>query len=235
MSGSALSSWALSDDPSKYASELAEKLNCTVPDDLEMEHESIFNCLRHVPIEDILEIDISTPRFRKRFSPSVDGVTIEPGHRETLITRKDQISMYPTLFGVVGNEALYDFNEGMIHNGIESSERSKILRTYIRNSFLYHLQEIYATIENEYTDWQRPVEHPANIRDATLQALGDAQYVAPLVEVGKQISIGNPKTWFYVFNHISKNSDYPEVSRVKRASIRIIILYSLPPMIDLIN
>ena len=46
----------------------------------------------------------------------------------------------------------------------------------------------------EYTDWQSPTQHPASIRDKTLEALNDAQYVAPLVEV----------IWYYVYTvHLS--------------------------------
>lgn len=84
---------------------------------------------------------------------------------------------------------------------------------------------------NEYTDWERTVQHPVNIRDSCVQALSDAQYVAPLVQMGdlftlrhtKKISSPHsiamfesdkepvPKTYFYVFDYQSKDSDYPQV------------------------
>jgi len=35
---------------------------------------------------------------------------------------------------------------------------------------------------NEYTDWERTAVHPVNTRDATVAALSDAQFVAPLVQ-----------------------------------------------------
>ena len=35
---------------------------------------------------------------------------------------------------------------------------------------------------NEYTDWNRPVEHPVNILDSTVDILGDALRVSSIVE-----------------------------------------------------
>ncbi len=40
------------------------------------------------------------------------------------------------------------------------------------------------TLINEYTDWNRPIEHPINLLDATADILGDALVVAPIVETG---------------------------------------------------
>jgi hypothetical protein len=35
--------------------------------------------------------------------------------------------------------------------------------------------EILAASIHEYTDWERPVQHPISVRDETLDALADAQ------------------------------------------------------------
>jgi hypothetical protein len=35
--------------------------------------------------------------------------------------------------------------------------------------------EILAAAIHEYTDWERPVQHPISVRDETLDALTDAQ------------------------------------------------------------
>ena len=45
-------------------------------------------------------------------------------------------------------------------------------------------QSIFLTLMNEYTDWNRPVEHPVNLLDSTVDILGDALRVAPLIESG---------------------------------------------------
>lgn len=35
---------------------------------------------------------------------------------------------------------------------------------------------------NEYTDWNRPIEHPINLLDSTADILGDALIVAPIID-----------------------------------------------------
>lgn len=60
--------------------------------------------------------------------------------------------------------------------------------------------------------FQNPTRHPVNIRDQTLEALGDALYVAPVVETGDYHSSLNAKSWFYVFEYQTKNSFYKQVT-----------------------
>lgn len=71
---------------------------------------------------------------------------------------------YDLMVGVTRAEAFFSFNSEDIQYGIEADRRAKILRTYVRNTYSFHLNEIFATIINEYTDWERPVQHPINIR-----------------------------------------------------------------------
>lgn len=71
---------------------------------------------------------------------------------------------YDMLAGVTRAEAYFAFNSEDVQYGIEADRRSKILRTYVRNTYSFHLNEILATIVNEYTDWERPIQHPINIR-----------------------------------------------------------------------
>ena len=87
-------------------------------------------------------------------------------------------------------------------------------------------------VVNEYTDWERTVQHPVNTKDACVQALSDAQFVAPLVQTGDLFTLRHtkkpnnphiapipesekeplPKTYFYVFDYQMKDGDYPQVS-----------------------
>lgn len=48
--------------------------------------------------------------------------------------------------------------------GLEEEQRNRLLRTYIRNAFSFHLNEIFSAVRNEYTDWDKPIQHPINIR-----------------------------------------------------------------------
>ena len=89
--------------------------------------------------------------------------------------------------------------------------------------FRYHLSEILATIVNEYTDWERPVQHPINIRDETLEALSDAQYVAPVVHTADLHSSARRNSYLYVFDYQTKFGDYQQVPYV----IILIILLNL--------
>lgn len=94
---------------------------------------------------------IAIIHFYSLHSPTVDHIIL-------LFCR------YDVLIGVTRAEAYFAFNFEDVQYGIEADRRSKILRTYVRNTYRYHLNEILATIVNEYTDWERPIQHPINIR-----------------------------------------------------------------------
>ncbi|KAK6633289.1 hypothetical protein RUM44_003890 [Polyplax serrata] len=246
LSGSALSSWALVEDPVTFATKLARQVNCSLPQDLLREHEKIVDCLREVPLEDLQKADVVAPTYLSTFGPSVDGVVIKTDFQKDMLTyfvpgdgvssftssqiktKRSEASMlgipttgtnrYDLLFGVVTSEALFRFSAADVSNGFEGERRDKIIRTYVRNAYTYHLSEIFYTVVNEYTDWERTVMHPINTRDAAIAALGDAQFVAPLIRTGDLLSSrgainsGGPgtKTWFYVFDYQTKDGDYPQ-------------------------
>ncbi|XP_013163300.1 PREDICTED: neuroligin-4, X-linked-like [Papilio xuthus] len=243
LSGSALSSWALVEDPVGYSIQLAKQSNCTLPDDIVKDHELIVDCLREVPLNELMSADINTPSYLTAFGPSVDGVVVKTDYAKELLTffipndlqgftsvsgvnnfkadkrAGDRIfgirggqNKYDLLFGVVTSEALWKFSAQDIQNGFEGERRDRIIRTYVRNAYTYHLSEIFFTIVNEYTDWERTVQHPINTRDAAVLALSDAQYVAPLVQTGDFLSSTEtgPSTFFYVFDYQTKDGDYPQ-------------------------
>ncbi|XP_076254918.1 neuroligin-4, Y-linked-like [Rhynchophorus ferrugineus] len=244
LSGSALSSWALVEDPVNYAVKLAKEVNCTIPEDVGKDHEQIVDCLRETQLEQLLEADVTPPAYLSAFGPSVDGVVIKADFAKELVTyfkpqdlqsfvgpvnanmKRSEATLVPKgsnpydlLFGVVTSEALWRFSSNDIQAGFEGERRDKIIRTYVRNAYTYHLSEIFFTIVNEYTDWERTVQHPINTRDACVAALSDAQFVAPLVQTGDLLSAKppqpgqestNPKTFFYVFDYQTKEGDYPQ-------------------------
>lgn len=238
LSGSALSSWALVEDPVYSAMRLARQVNCSVPDDLYRDHEEIVDCLRDVPLGDLIRNDVPPPAYLSSFGPSVDGVVIKTDFREDLLThflpdrpglsfnaKRSQESLganrYDLMFGVVTSEALWRFSSTDIQGGFDFERRDKILRTYVRNAYVYHLSEIFLTVVNEYTDWERTVVHPINTRDATVGALSDAQFVAPVVQTGDLLSTlptletpapSNTRSFFYVFDYQTKDGDYPQVN-----------------------
>ncbi|XP_044249940.1 neuroligin 4-like isoform X2 [Drosophila takahashii] len=147
---------------------------------------------------------------------------------------------YDVLFGVVTGESIWRFSAHDIQNGFEGDRRDKIIRTYVRNAYNYHLNEIFYTIVNEYTDWDRTSQHPINTRDTAVAALSDAQFVAPIVRAGDILAANSPppvsssspagssganaaastsaggstqpsgRCYFYVFDYQTKDGDYPQ-------------------------
>lgn len=221
MSGSAYSSWALVEDPLIYALKLAKEVNCSIPEDLIKNHETIVDCLRDVSLDELLSADIQPPSFLSAFGPSVDGVTIRPGRTnqdmdDSSKGGKRSNVPFDLMFSVVTGEALWKFSASDIQNGFEGDHRDKIIRTYVRNAYNFHLSEIFYTIVNEYTDWERTNQHPIITRDAAVSALSDAQYVAPLLHTGDQVASQtvndgeSSKVFFSVFDYQTKDGDYPQ-------------------------
>lgn len=57
---------------------------------------------------------------------------------------------YDVLFGVVTGESIWRFSAHDIQNGFEGERRDKIIRTYVRNAYNYHLNEIFYTVSTCY-------------------------------------------------------------------------------------
>lgn len=141
LSGSALSSWALVEDPVPYAMGLAKQLNCTAgPDAAAGDPEPVVDCLREVPLDRLMAADVTLPTYLSAFGPSVDGVVVRSNYQEDVAAsllpefdgygagstvafgaRKFQrfefgagVSRYDLLFGVVTSEALWRFSSNDI-------------------------------------------------------------------------------------------------------------------------
>ncbi|XP_024081737.1 neuroligin-4, Y-linked-like [Cimex lectularius] len=235
MSGSANAPWSLTRQPWKYARQLARHANCS----WDQSHAHLLKCLRERPLDLLMSTQVESSPFSTTFGPSVDGVVIdtplerqtnligganggkwsnsrtrEPGQghewgssRKSLVTK---LSRYDLLLGVVKAEAFLAFTGDDVQYGIEPDRRTNILRTFVKSTYRYHLSEILATIVNEYTDWERPVQHPINIRDETLEALSDAQYVAPIVHTADLHSSARRNSFLYVFDYQTKFGDYQQ-------------------------
>lgn len=68
------------------------------------------------------------------------------------------------MLGMTTMESYNDFSSTDIQYGLEEEQRNKVMRTFVRNAFTFHLNEIFSAIRNEYTDWDKPIQHPINIR-----------------------------------------------------------------------
>ncbi|XP_043471342.1 neuroligin-4, Y-linked-like [Leptopilina heterotoma] len=225
MSGSALSPWALIRGADKYATHLSKHLNCS---ETGSDSPTLLQCLRNVPLDTLLSVPIQELKFAPAFGPSIDGVVITPGDSDdqswdseidtintlyNILFRKDvvtKLSRYDLMVGVVRTEAYLSLTADDAQYGIEADRRIKMLREFVHNTYTYHQTEILATIINEYTDWEKPVQHPVNIRDETLEALGDANVVAPTTKTADLHSQTHRNSYLYVFDYQTKFGDYPQ-------------------------
>ena len=74
--------------------------------------------------------------------------------------------------GVTEGDAYPELSHRQASEGISIKERNRIFRTFVRNSYHHHLQEIYLAMAKEYTDWGNPSQHPIevnNIRSLIIQ------------------------------------------------------------------
>ncbi|XP_076312500.1 neuroligin-4, X-linked-like [Tachypleus tridentatus] len=204
-SGSVLSPWATAPEAVTYTRHLARVLGCPFED-----HALLVACMRQQSLSDIMRVQLLVPEHLTAFGPTVDGIVI-PNDPELLLRNyPDVYSQYELLAGVTRNEFYHHFSSRDEKYGIEPERRDKLIRTLVRNVCTYHLQEIFLTIINEYTDWAKTVQHPMNIRQNTANALGDALIVAPLIRLVNYHSKANSRTFFYVFGHQTEHGDYPE-------------------------
>lgn len=123
----------------------------------------------------------------------------------------DTFIKVPLILGVSTTESNLDFNANDIQYGFEEDHRNRILRTFIRNAYVYHLNEIFSAVRNEYTDWDKPILHPIIIRDSTMEALSDGHTVAPLMRIAFYHARRGAKTFFYHFSHQTKDNSLLQV------------------------
>ncbi|XP_064079174.1 neuroligin-4, X-linked-like isoform X1 [Macrobrachium nipponense] len=205
MSGSALSPWASVREPVHYAIETATQLGCAVPNDLYHNYEKLLHCLRDKSVDQILKVDLKVPEYAAAVGPSVDGVTIKPDwmHQHSKMGKEGRTPV-DLLLGMTTANILELFNEDEVQHGFSMDYRERLLRTFVRNNYRFHLQEIMLAITAEYTDWSRAEQHPYNIRDLTAEALHDANIVSPVSMLASQLYTTSRTTYLYVLDHISE-------------------------------
>lgn len=216
LSGSGLSPWALQRDPLYVKRKVAEHTGChgdLVEDDLAP-------CLRLKPLNQLLNVAVDPPRFLPGFAPFIDGTillnpTSAPSGSSTVASSVGfELADFPDrnlLFGLTSTESYLDLSAQDLEFGFNETRRDRILRTYVRNSYYFHLNEIFSTLKNEYTDWERPTQNPLSVRDATLEVLSDGHTAAPLIRIGYLHSLRGGKTFFLHFLHQGSERDFPQV------------------------
>ncbi|GIY54563.1 neuroligin-3 [Caerostris darwini] len=206
-SGSAFSPWALAHESMTFTRHVARKLACPV-----LDHPALVRCMRQRPLSEIMRVQLMVPAYLTAFGPMVDGFVIPADPEQMLLNPHPEVAAAPkmdVLMGVTKIESYFFFGASEERYGIEGPRRDRILRTLVRNLFTFHLQEIFLTIVNEYTDWSKPVQHPMNILDGTIEALTDALVVAPTVSSANLLSKMSHRTYLYVFSSPIEDNGFP--------------------------
>ncbi|XP_006561626.1 neuroligin 5 isoform X1 [Apis mellifera] len=207
-SGSALSPWASVHDPNDLRLKVGEQIGCSTEND-----EDIADCLRGVPLRELMAVELPEIRFVPRIGPGLPVDQNNPDPGLDMERASDTFIKVPLILGVSTTESNLDFNENDIQYGFEEDHRNRILRTFIRNAYVYHLNEIFSAVRNEYTDWDKPILHPIIIRDSTMEALSDGHTVAPLMRIAFYHARRGAKTYFYHFSHQTKESGMLQITR----------------------
>ncbi|XP_046412714.1 neuroligin-1 isoform X1 [Neodiprion lecontei] len=211
LGGSALSSWAIQRDPLSVKRRVAEQSECSG----DVETDDIAPCLRLRSLEQLLDVRLDPPRFTSGFAPFVDGAVLPIAAHQTFqptAASSGLISVIPgpgaeyaafgqrdLLMGLTSGEAWLDLTDEDFQKGLNETRRDRILRTYVRNTYRYHLHEIYSTLRNEYTDWERGEQSPSVICEGLLSLLGDGQVAAPLLRLALLHSSGGGRGYFFHF------------------------------------
>ncbi|XP_021956468.2 neuroligin-1 [Folsomia candida] len=171
-------------------------------------------CLRLVPGDELLASINSvllSPRFLARFGPLIDSSVVKSDFvAEMKFDNSGRFSRFPLLIGTSTVESFGELNTEDIEDGLSEGKRDRVLRTFVRNVFVFHLNEIYSTIKNEYTDWEKPRKDFIDVRDSILNILSDGLTVAPLIQVASMHSAkANAKTFLFHFQYEPDSSVYP--------------------------
>ncbi|XP_055619469.1 neuroligin-1-like [Toxorhynchites rutilus septentrionalis] len=215
LSGSALSPWALIPDPDSTRLEVSQQMACHLVEPpagksgRKPSTDDITECLRDKPLEALMGVRLTAVRFMPSWGPflpledSLDPEFAMEHSGEGFITSE-------LMLGMTTTESYNDFSASDIQYGLEEEQRNRLLRTYVRNAFNFHLNEIFSAVRNEYTDWDKPIQHPINIRDSTMEALSDGHTAAPLIKVAYLHARRGAKTYMFHFGYQSKESEYPQ-------------------------
>ncbi|XP_076751901.1 neuroligin-1 [Xylocopa sonorina] len=211
LGGSALSPWAIQREPLIIKRRVANQTGC--PGDVEAD--DIAPCLRLKSLEELLRVKLDPPRFTSGFAPFVDGAVMPPPTNQNFQPTASSSGLMPLvpgpgaefanfgnrdlLLGLTSKEAWVNLTDADLQNGLNETRRDRILRTYVRNTYRYHLHEIYSTLRNEYTDWERGEQSPSAICEGLLSLLGDGQVAAPLLRLALLHSASGGRGYFLHF------------------------------------
>lgn len=105
-SGSALASWAVNYQPSKYARQLGERVGCGIDDSTQL-----VACLQGRSYRELVEQSITPAKYHTAFAPVIDGDVI-PDDPQILMEQGEFLN-YDVMLGVNQGEGV-KFVEGIV-------------------------------------------------------------------------------------------------------------------------
>uniref|UniRef100_A0A182JVU4 Carboxylesterase type B domain-containing protein n=1 Tax=Anopheles christyi TaxID=43041 RepID=A0A182JVU4_9DIPT len=138
------------------------------------------------------------------------------------------------LFGLTTYESYLELTAADLEFGFNETKRDRILRTFVRNTYRYHLNEIYSALKNEYTNWERSPRSAYGYRDAVLELLSDGLTAAPLVQLSHLHSLQGGRSYFLHFKHQSHEWKFPQrTGSVRGEDVPFALGFSPSPMFPL--
>ncbi|XP_075979907.1 uncharacterized protein LOC142979037 [Anticarsia gemmatalis] len=209
MSGSALSDWAMTKDPTPYTLQVAQSLGCNP------NSKNMMACLQKKPLSDIKKVQILAREFETPLGPVVAGSFIPNEPAKIMESYPNLLSKYQLLTGVTELERYHDFGVIELEHGVLENQRDDFIKKYAKIIFEGAENEALKTVLKEYSpsklDPQRwNVEMN---RDVILNVFSDARSLAPVVRFADYQSKANSQSFFYVFGHNSVSSDYAALNK----------------------
>ncbi len=185
-------------------------------------HQEIVRCLRGKSAAQLVRLDLVGPSFLASVGPSRDGILIPSdfgapdddesgGGRSTMKRRKrggSRADSYQVLLGLVRDETSHFFSDSEWSSGLGPRARDRYLRTLVRNSYDFHLNEIFATVQNEYSDWGGLDDDggggggDGSLLARASRALTDKLYLSPAEQTAEWCERSGFPTYIYVFGDV---------------------------------
>ncbi|XP_022828122.1 uncharacterized protein LOC111357589 [Spodoptera litura] len=209
MSGSALSDWAMTKDPTPYTLQVAQSLGCNPSS------KNMMACLQKKPLSEIKKVQILAREFETPLGPVVAGSFIPNEPAKTMESFPNLLSKYQLLSGVTELERYHDFGVIELEHGVLENQRDDFIKKYAKIIFEGAEDETLKSILKEYSPSKLDPQrwNVETNRDVILNMFSDARTLAPVIRFANYQSQANRQSYFYVFGHNSISSDYAALNK----------------------
>ncbi|KAG1678143.1 Neuroligin-4, X-linked [Nymphon striatum] len=146
----------------------------------------------------------------KNYILITSGIILTDPPEKQLEEYEELYGMYDLLLGITKVEEYSFMTPHEAKLGITAARRDSLIRQYVDNMQTDRTRDLAAMIVNEYTDWTQTVPNPLSTLDSVIEAIGDAEVVAPLISAAQLHSELQERTYVYVFGHQTKFGDYSD-------------------------